>query len=122
LWDRELVIPPAVPIESARLAEDVCTVSIACPQLCRRYTARVVRGVRIRPSPDWLAQRLRTLGIAVINNIVDITNYVMMECNQPLHAFDLAKINGGRIVVRDARPGENFLAIDHRTYQLQGGM
>ncbi|MEX2172591.1 MAG: phenylalanine--tRNA ligase subunit beta [Pirellulales bacterium] len=96
-------------------------VTIDCPELCPRYTARVIRGVKVGPSPAWLADRLRTLGIAVINNVVDATNYVLMECGQPLHAFDFAKLAGGKIIVRAARPGEEFTAIDHKTYKLEAG-
>ena len=102
--------------------QELAQVRIDCPELCYRYTARVVRGVKIGPSPDWLAQRLRTLGLAVVNNVVDITNYVMMECGQPLHAFDFAKLARRQIIVREARSGEAFQAIDHRTYTLQPGM
>ena len=67
-------------------------VRIDCPELCWRYTARVIRGVRVGPSPDWLTKRLATIGIAAINNVVDVSNYVMMECGQPLHTFDYAKL------------------------------
>ena len=96
--------------------------TLECPNLCPRYTARVVRGVKIGPSPQWLISRLATIGIAAINNVVDITNYVLMECGQPLHAFDLAKLEGGEIIVRAARPGEPFEAINHKTYELEAGM
>jgi phenylalanyl-tRNA synthetase beta chain len=78
--------------------------------------------VRIGPSPDWLVQRLQTIGIATVNNVVDVTNYVLMECGQPLHAFDLAKLAGPEIIVREALPGEQFLAINHKLYDLQPGM
>jgi hypothetical protein len=88
--------------------DSLTKVSINCPQLCYRYIARVVRGVRIGPSPDWLVQRLQTIGIAAVNNVVDVTNYVLMECGQPLHAFDLAKLAGREIIVREALPGEQF--------------
>ena len=84
-----------------------------------RYTARVIRNVKIGPSPDWLAERLTTLGIAVINNVVDVTNYVLMECGQPLHAFRLRQTRtAAKIIVRAGRKGEQFEAIDHRTYEL----
>ena len=74
---------------------------IECPQLCPRYTARVIHGVKVGPSPAWLTRRLATVGIAAINNVVDITNYVLMECGQPLHAFDLAQLGGREIIVRE---------------------
>ena len=89
---------------------------------CPRYIGRVIRGVKIGPSPDWLQKRLLAIGVKPINNVVDATNYVMFECGQPLHAFDFANIRGGRIVVRPARDKENFVAIDHRTYQLDSQM
>ena len=92
------------------------------PAGCDRYTARVIRGVAIGPSPDWLVRRLRAIGLNSVNNVVDVTNYVMMECGQPLHAFDLSQVRGGAIVVRSGRPGETLEAIDHRTYQLDPGM
>lgn len=87
-----------------------------------RYTARIIRGVKIGPSPEWMAKRLRAIGIKPINNVVDATNYVMMECGQPLHAFDLAQVRGGRIIVRPALEKESFVAIDHRTYLLDPRM
>jgi len=87
-------------------------------EACPRYIGRLIRGVKIGPSPLWLQKRLLAIGIKPINNVVDATNYVMFECGQPLHAFDFANIRGGRIIVRPARDKENFIAIDHRTYQL----
>ncbi|KKK54708.1 hypothetical protein LCGC14_3081980, partial [marine sediment metagenome] len=87
-----------------------------------RYTARVIRGVKIGPSPPWMAQRLQTLGIALINNVVDISNYVLMECGQPLHTFDCAKLHGAEIIVRRPTSGETIEAIDHKTYELSANM
>ena len=123
LWDRRLSMPTPAPAESTTPVGDLTRVTLdGCIDLCYRYTARVVRGVKVGPSPDWLADRLRAIGIAVINNIVDVTNYVMMECGQPLHAFDFAELAGPEIVVRQAEQDEQFLAIDHRAYTLQKGM
>ena len=122
LWDRELQIPAATVREGSAEVEKLARVRIDCPQLCRRYTARVIRGVRVKSSPAWLADRLATIGIAAINNVVDITNYVLMECGQPLHAFDLAKLTDRQIIVREARPGESLEAINHKTYALEAGM
>jgi len=121
LWDQKLKIPAPEPKESSPPVDDLVKVRIDCPDLCYRYTARVIRGIKMGPSPDWLANRLRSVGIAVINNVVDITNYVLMECGQPLHAFDFAKLAGGEIIVREAIRGEQFLAIDHKTYELEPG-
>lgn len=118
LWDRPIAIPtPDLPAQSTRVA-DLCKVRIDCPELCYRYTARVIQGAAVGPSPDWLVQRLRSIGVASINSVVDVTNYVMMECGQPLHAFDFSKIDGREIIVRPGHPGEQFRAIDHRTYDL----
>jgi len=122
LFEASLKVPDAHPAAGGANVRELAQVRIDCPDLCSRYTARVIRGVKIGPSPDWLARRLRTLGLAVINNVVDITNYVMMECGQPLHAFDFAKLERRQIIVREARAGEAFQAIDHRTYTLERGM
>jgi len=122
LWNQQLTIPVATPAESSESVDQLTRVAIECPELCRCYTARVIRGVKIGPSPAWLADRLRTLGIAVINNVVDVSNYVMMECGQPLHTFDFARLEGRRIIVREAMAGETFEAIDHKTYKLEPGM
>src|SRR4029077_4308164 len=86
------------------------------------YIARLVKNVCIGPSPEWMQRRLKTLGIRPINNVVDITNYVLMECSQPLHAFDFSKLRGGKIIVRRAREGEKISAIDQRDYVLTSEM
>jgi phenylalanyl-tRNA synthetase beta chain len=118
LWESPLKIPAAKPQAKGADVSKIASVTVECLDLCPRYTARVIRGVKIGPSPQWLADRLRTLGIAVINNVVDISNYVMMECGQPLHTFDFKLLAGGKIVVRRAKPGEKFTAINHQTYEL----
>ena len=99
-------------------AQDIVPVDINCPDQCSHYTARVVRGVTVQPSPEWLADRLQAIGLTPVNNIVDVTNYVMFECGQPLHAFDLAKLQGPRVIVRQAAVGETLEAINHKTYEL----
>ncbi|MDQ3651013.1 MAG: phenylalanine--tRNA ligase subunit beta [Acidobacteriota bacterium] len=93
-------------------AEQLSAVEIREPVLCPRYTARIVRGVRVAPSPGWLADRLRVIGQRPINNVADITNYVMHEMGQPLHAFDLAKLTERRIIVRRALNGERLKTLD----------
>jgi len=98
--------------EAKEKAESVTRVEIACPELCGRYTARVFRGVKVEPSPDWLRQRLEALGQASINNVVDVTNLVMFELGHPSHAFDLDRLAERRIVVRQARPGEKLRTLD----------
>ena len=93
-------------------AEEFTSVSIEDADLCPRYAARVVRGVRIAPSPEWLVKRLQAIGQRPINNVADITNFVMHEMGQPLHAFDLATLDEKRIVVRRARAGEKLKTLD----------
>lgn len=122
LFGLELQVPKADPVEASARVADLTRVQIDCPDLCYQYTARVIRNVKIGPSPAWLVRRLATLGLPAINNVVDITNYVLMECGQPLHAFDLAKLRGREIIVREAHPSEALEAIDHRTYELGSGI
>jgi phenylalanyl-tRNA synthetase beta chain len=98
--------------EAAIRVSDATRVEIEAPELCGRYTARILRGVKIQPSPDWLRQRLEAIGQNSINNVVDVTNYVMFELGQPMHAFDLDKLSERRIVVRRARPGERIRTLD----------
>ena len=118
VFDQPLKVSEPAPTSGESQASDLIDIDIECPELCPRYQARVIQGVKIGPSPDWLAKRLKTVGIAQINNIVDISNYVLMEIGQPLHTFDYAKIAGKEIIVRRAKGGERFLAIDHKTYDL----
>jgi phenylalanyl-tRNA synthetase beta chain len=87
-------------------------VAIDAPELCGRYTARILRGVNVQPSPEWLRERLAAIGQNSINNVVDVTNYVMFELGQPMHAFDLETLQERRIVVRRARPGEKIRTLD----------
>jgi phenylalanyl-tRNA synthetase beta chain len=91
---------------------DAVRVSIADPDLCRRYTASLIRGVTIAPSPHWLQERLARAGMRPINNVVDVTNYVMLEFNQPLHAFDFDRLEESTIIVRRARAGETLVTLD----------
>lgn len=121
-FDTDLEIPAAEPAEGGGSVSDATSVSIECEDLCPRYVARVIKGVKVGESPDWMKRRLETLGITPINNIVDITNYVLMECGQPLHAFDFDKLSENRIVVRRAKDGEKIQAIDHKEYKLNSDM
>ncbi len=117
-----LTAPNPQPLQGKTAASGLTKVTLQCPALCYRYTARVITGIKVQASPPWMIERLATLGIAAINNVVDITNYVLMECSQPLHAFDLAKLDGREIVVREPRKGEKLEAINHKTYELEPGM
>jgi phenylalanyl-tRNA synthetase beta chain len=122
LFGVPLVVPAASPREGAAPVDTLARVRIDNPRECPRYTARVIRGAKVGKSPAWLVKRLATVGIGAINNVVDITNYVLLECGQPLHAFDLAKLSDREIIVRQALPGEAFLAINHKTYTLDATM
>jgi phenylalanyl-tRNA synthetase beta chain len=118
LFGRGVQLPPAAPIAKGPATNSLTAVENSATDLCPQYFARLVRRVKVSPSPEWMQRRLRTLGIRPINNVVDITNYVLMECGQPLHAFDFDKLHGGKIVVRRAAPGEKLIAIDQRQYDL----
>jgi phenylalanyl-tRNA synthetase beta chain len=98
--------------EVTEKAADAARVDIEAPDLCGRFTARVMRGVKVQRSPDWLRQRLEAIGQNSINNVVDITNYVMFELGHPLHAYDLDKLNERRIVVRKSKAGEKIRTLD----------
>jgi phenylalanyl-tRNA synthetase beta chain len=105
-------MPEPQPKESAERADAAVRVEITCPDLCGRFTARVLRGVHVGPSPNWLRQRLEALGQTPINNVVDATNYVMFELGHALHGFDLDALAERRIVVRRAQPGEKMRTLD----------
>jgi phenylalanyl-tRNA synthetase beta chain len=107
--------------ESSATAAGV-QVTIEHPTGCPRYIGAVIRNVRVEPSPDWLASRLRAVGLRPINTVVDITNYVLYELGQPLHAFDLARLHGEAIVVRNARPGETLVTLDGEKRVLSAEM
>ncbi len=122
LFNEPMTLPDPQPAPRGAAWENEFSVQIECPDLCYRFTARLIRGLKVGSSPDWLVQRLATVGVASVNNVVDIANYVMLECGQPLHTFDYDKLQGGRIVVREPRSQESLEAIDHHTYPLQPGM
>ncbi|HEX6548537.1 MAG TPA: phenylalanine--tRNA ligase beta subunit-related protein, partial [Candidatus Dormibacteraeota bacterium] len=103
-------------------ATDVLKVSIEDPELCRRYIAGLIRDVTPGPSPPWMQRRLRSAGVRPISNLVDVTQYVMLEYGQPLHVFDLARVVGGEIVVRRARPREELLGLDGVNRRLTESM
>lgn len=109
-------------LQATGAAESGVRVDVEAPDLCPRYVARVIRGVKIGPSPEWMKRRLEAAGVRSINNVVDVTNYVMFELGQPLHAFDLKKLAESRIVVRRAQAGEKIVAIDGTEAALQPDM
>ncbi|HLG17966.1 MAG TPA: phenylalanine--tRNA ligase subunit beta [Blastocatellia bacterium] len=108
--------------ETEEAIESVTSIEILNPELCPRYAARVVRGVKVGPSPKWLVERLESIGQRSVNNIADITNYVMFELGQPTHAFDLNLLHERRIIVRRARPGEQLTTLDGFTRELEPEM
>lgn len=127
IYDRDFSVElPQVREESGASAEDTVSVALLDEGLCDRYVARVVRNVKVGPSPDWLVQRLNACGVRTHNNVVDITNYVMMLTGQPLHAFDLSAFeerDGKRAVaVRAAHEGEQFRTLDDVERTLSAGM
>lgn len=107
-------------VESDEDIRDFASVEIQDPDLCPRYTARMVRGITIGPSPGWMRLRLEAAGMRAINNAVDVTNFVMLECGQPLHAFDFRYLEEGRIVVRGSRDNEEFVSLDEKVRVLDG--
>ncbi len=113
---------PVVRGGAAGELSELLEVEVPAEDLCRRYTARMVRNVKIAPSPKWLRQRLRANGVRPINNIVDITNYVMLEYGQPMHAFDYRYVGSGKIVVRRSEPGEVLTTLDGNVRTLTPGM
>jgi phenylalanyl-tRNA synthetase beta chain len=115
-------LPAFAPLPGDGRMKDCASVEILDVDLCPRYAARVVRGVKIGPSPDWLVQRLDAIGQRAINNVADITNYVLHELGQPLHAFDLSLLAGRRIIVRRALAGEKIKTLDGVERELKQEM
>ena len=108
--------------EAAEKVSSAARVEIECPDLCGRYTARIIRGVKVGPSPDWLRKRLEGCGQNSINNVVDATNYVLLELGQPLHAFGYDRLADHRIIVRRAKPGEKMRTLDGADRTLSASM
>ncbi len=122
-FDKPLTLhTPVVRAEGSEPVEKYLTVQVDDPALCPRYSARVVRSVKIAPSPKWMRERLRASGVRPINNIVDITNYVMLEYGQPMHAFDYRYVKGGKIIVRRAVEGETLTTLDGNLRRLTPNM
>ncbi len=113
---------PVVKGSDAGSMYEMLDVEVPAENLCNRYSSRMVKNVKIAPSPKWLRQRLRANGVRPINNIVDITNYVMLEYGQPMHAFDYRYVGSGKIVVREATEGETLTTLDGNVRALKPGM
>jgi phenylalanyl-tRNA synthetase beta chain len=119
LTGKPLRIPKPKFREGRTGIESAVKITIKDTRACPRYAARLIENVRIGPSPGWMAKRLKAVGIRPISNVVDVTNYVMMETGQPLHAFDFANLRGRHIIVRGAQAGEQFQTLDEKTHRLQ---
>lgn len=104
--------------EGTTSVEERARVKVCAPEACPRYACRVIEGIKVGPSPDWLCRRLEGCGMRSVNNVVDVTNYVMMGWGQPLHAFDYHKVSGGSIHVRQAKEGERFQTLDEAIHTL----
>jgi phenylalanyl-tRNA synthetase beta chain len=120
ILDREVKSPQVELKTSSESTQKRVGLEVINTELCPRYAGRFVSGVKIGPSPTWLKRRLEAVDVNSINNVVDITNYVMMELGQPLHAFDSRLIQGGKIVVDNAKEGESFTSLDGTEYKLDG--
>lgn len=112
----------ALPKATGPGVDMLATVKVDEPTLCPAYTARVIKGVKVGPSPAWLREAIEAVGGRSVNNVVDVTNYVLLELGQPLHAFDLGKLSGAGVVVRCAKDGEAFTAIDGTKHKLKSHM
>jgi phenylalanyl-tRNA synthetase beta chain len=119
---KELIMPKIELDESGKNVTEFAEVQIDEPDLCGRYTARIIEGLKVGPSPDWLRKRLEAIGMRSVSNVVDATNYAMMETGQPPHAFDYDKIAQGKIIVRKAHPGEQIVSIDGTKCELATDM
>ena len=121
-FDKPLNLHTPVVTECGGDINEYLKVEVKAPELCTRYMARVVKDVKIEPSPRWLRERLRSMGVRPINNIVDITNYVMLEYGQPMHAFDYRFVKGNQIIVRTAQNGEKITTLDEVERELTDKM
>jgi phenylalanyl-tRNA synthetase beta chain len=123
IFKQPVVFTPPRPEESASAkAAGAIRVEVQTPELCGRFTARVIRNVKIQPSPKWLKDRLEASGVASISNVVDVSNYVMLELGHPLHTFDYDKVRDHRIVVRKAKPGQKIRTLDGVERQLDSNL
>ncbi len=122
-YQRKKVNKPAAETEADKdKVSDSITVEIEDREKCPRYTARIIRNVKVQESPMWLKQRLILCGMRPVNCVVDVTNYILLECGQPLHAFDLAKIKGNKIICKTAKDGEKFVTLDDKEHTLDSSM
>ncbi len=118
IYDKNISLPETKFTESQTPTSDLIKITIKNPELCQRFTGRVIQNVWIKESPEWLKKRLTSVGLRPRNNIVDITNFVMFETGQPLHAFDYDKIRGKEIIVKTAKDGDKFITLDSKERKL----
>lgn len=121
-FNREFKIPEVKATGNNEDVNDYASAEIAAPELCSRFIGRVIKNVKIAPSPEWMQKRLKACGIRAINNVVDITNYIMLEYGQPMHAYDLDHVEGHKIIVRRAEEGELLETLDDQPRTLQNSM
>ena len=121
MYDKKISMPKAEVKESDVPTKDLIKITIEDTALCRRFTGRVIKNVETKESPDWLKKKLNAIGLKPKNNIVDITNFVMFETGQPLHAFDYDKIRGKEIIVKTAKEGDKFTTLDSKERTLNSG-
>ncbi len=121
-FNRPINIPQPVAEGNSENAADYASVEIENPELCSRFVARAVKNVKIAPSPEWMQKRLKACGIRAINNVVDITNYIMLEYGQPMHAYDLDHVEGRKIIVRNAKENEQLETLDDQPRTLNDAM
>ena len=117
-YDKKIVLPEVTINEEDEKAQDNIHVEIDNKEYCKRFRARVIKGIQVKESPEWLKKKLTAIGLRPRNNIVDITNYVMMETGQPMHAFDYDKILGKKIIVKTAKEGDKFTTLDSKVRVL----
>ena len=121
-FNRPFNIPEIIVPENNEDVNTYASVEIENPELCSRFVGRVVKNVKIGPSPEWMQRRLKACGIRAINNVVDITNYIMLEYGQPMHSYDLDNVEGHKIIVRNAKEGEQLETLDDQPRTLSSSM
>jgi len=114
LYDKKISIPEIKISESNTPTSDLIDIQVESNELCNRFTGRIISNIEVKESPDWLKVRLKAIGLRPINNIVDVTNFVMFETGQPMHAFDYDKMRGKKIIVKTAKDGEKFITLDSK--------
>ncbi|MGB0405633.1 MAG: phenylalanine--tRNA ligase beta subunit-related protein, partial [Fusobacterium sp.] len=119
-YGRKVKYPHAEVFESLDDIENNIKIDIEDKERCKRYAGRVIRGIKVKESPEWLKKRITSMGLNPVNNIVDITNFVMFEYNQPIHTYDLSKLEGNNIIVRKGKEGEKLVTLMDQEVELNG--